>query len=322
MKALVLHTPNSLPILTDWPTPEPDPGEVLVKLKAAALNRRDYYITQGQYPGIQCPVVLGSDGAGEIDGRRVIINPGLVWGSSEAHQSAAFTVLGMPTDGCMAEYTCVPEEYIYDTPDHLDDIQAAALPLAGVTAYRALMVRGAAQAGDSVLITGIGGGVAMMALQMAVAHDCEVYVTSSSEEKRATALTYGAAGAYDYTSADWHRTLHRDSGGIDVVVDGAGGSAMQDIIKVCRPGARIAMYGGTAGKMDGISPQILFWRQLSLLGSTMGSPQDFKSMLDFVTERGIVPVVDSIYELEDFESAFAQMHTSTQCGKLVLRCSA
>jgi NADPH:quinone reductase-like Zn-dependent oxidoreductase len=270
------------------------------------------------YPGIKLPVVLGSDGVGYIDDRRVILNPGLDWGSSQAVQSADFHVLGMPSDGTLQEQIVVPATQVYDAPDHLSDEEAAALPLAGVTAYRALVTKCRPMIGEKVLITGIGGGVALFALQYAVAIGCEVYVTSSSQDKIDQAVDLGAADGALYTDDNWARQIRDLSNGIDVAIDSAGGAGFAEIPGICNPGARIAFYGGTRGKIHGLNPQVLFWRQISIFGSTMGSDRDFVDMLDFVNRHDIIPVVDSIYDLKDVDQAFDRMARGDQFGKIVL----
>jgi zinc-binding alcohol dehydrogenase/oxidoreductase len=214
MKALVLNAIKTPLALEDHPAPSPAAGEAVVALKAAALNRRDYWITQGMYPGIMLPVVLGSDGAGVVasvgtnvdaawQGREVIIDPGLDWGDSEAAQSTKFHILGLPRDGTFADQVVVPATQLHDKPLHLTWQEAAALPLAGVTAYRALFSQGGLQRGDALLITGIGGGVATFALQFAIAAGANVWVTSSSDEKIARAVALGAKGGFNYKSDSW-----------------------------------------------------------------------------------------------------------------------
>lgn len=318
MRALVLESLDTYPVLRDRPAAAAEPGQVSVSMTAAALNHRDLWITKGMYPSIKLPVVLGSDGVGYVGERRVIINPGLGWGDSQAAQSSDFHVLGMPTDGTLQEELVVSATQIYDAPDHLSDEEAAALPLAGVTAYRALISKCRPVIGEKVLITGIGGGVALFALQYAVAIGCEVYVTSSSQDKIDQAIDLGAADGALYTDDNWHKQIRDLSNGIDVAIDSAGGDGFARIPGICNPGARIAFYGGTKGKINGLNPQIIFWRQISLLGSTMGSERDFVDMLDFVNRHEIIPVVDSIYAFDEADKAFDRMARGEQSGKIVL----
>ncbi len=318
MFAQVLLGLKERPVGREWTTPTPNEGELLVELRAAALNHRDLYITQGLYPGVRPPVVLGSDGVGVIGERRVLIQPGLGWGEREDAQSGAYTILGNPRDGTFAEAIAIPEENVFDCPAYLDDAEAAALPLAGLTAYRALFTRGAAKAGETVLITGAGGGVASVAIQFAVAHGCRVLVTSSTSEKLAFAKTLGAEAGVKYTDPDWIDQLRKLTDGIDVVIDSAGGEGFGQLIPLLAPGGRMVFYGGTRGKFPPISPQALFWKQLTLAGSTMGSPREFAAMLGFAERHQIRPTVDSIHPLAELNGALDRMHAGAQRGKLVL----
>ncbi len=300
------------------PQPTAPAGEVMVDIAAAALNHRDVWITKGQYPGIKYPTILGSDGAGRIGDREVIINPSFDWGDNPAVQSAEYHILGLPRDGTFAEQVVVPADKVYDKPAHLTMPQAAALPLAGLTAYRALFTRAQVRAGERVLISGVGGGVALFACQFALAAGAEVYVTSSSEEKIAKAVALGAQGGANYRTEDWAKTLGKETGGFDVIIDSAGGDGFKNLIRLCRPGARIAFYGGTRGKFPALSPQVLFWKQVSILGSTMGNDAEFAAMVDLVREKEIVPVVDSTYALADGQAAFDRMDQGLQFGKIIL----
>tara|TARA_R110000737_G_scaffold331611_2_gene347980 strand:- start:1395 stop:2207 length:813 start_codon:yes stop_codon:yes gene_type:complete len=268
------------------------------------------------YPGIKEGAILGSDGVGELEGRKVILNPGLNWGANEAVQADDFQVLGMPMNGTFAEYISIPHEYVYGKPAHLNTDEAASLPLAGLTAYRVLMSRCQTKSTDRVLVTGTGGGVALFTVQFAVALGCDVFVTSGSDEKIAQAIVLGAKGGYNYNNEAWYKDVETD---FDVIIDSAGGPAFQHLIKICKPGARIGFYGATLGKYQNLNPQLLFWRQISILGSTMGSDQDFKDMLAFVNNYNIRPVVDSVFSLEDGIKAFERMEAGTQFGKIVLK---
>lgn len=320
MKAIILEAINTPLSVTELPKPDPKPGETLVRINYAALNHRDVWITKGQYAAIVTPIVLGSDCCGTDEtGNEVIINPGFNFGDDPRAQSAQFAMLGMPHNGTLAEYVRVESKYIHPKPAHLTAEQAAALPLAGVTAYRALFVRGGYKPGERVLITGIGGGVALFAMQYALACGSEVWVTSSSDEKIARAVAMGAKGGVNYTAPDWHKTFTDQKIFFDVVVDGAAGPGFSKLLSVCNPGARIAVYGGTAGKVDSLSPQILFWKQISIAGSTMGSEQDFTDMLALVNEKKIVPVVSKTFSMDQAQEAFDYMEKGQQFGKPVVR---
>jgi NADPH:quinone reductase-like Zn-dependent oxidoreductase len=319
VKALIFKALDTPLAYEDMPDPMPSEGEVLVRLRAAALNHRDLFITQGLYAGIRFPCVLGSDGAGEAEGQKVLAYPALEWGDKPAHQGRAFRVLGMPDAGTFAEKIALPRSSIFPMPAHLDWAQAAALPLAGLTAWRTLFSRCQLQKGEKVLITGIGGGVALMALQFAVAAGAEAYVTSGSAEKLERARQMGAQGGANYRETDWDKTLKQQAGGFDVIVDSAAGDAFSALVGLANPGARIGIYGGTLGKVGGLSPQLVFWKQISILGSTMGSPEEFAQMLDFVAKHRIAPVVDAVYDLSDGNAALEKMRQGAQFGKIVLQ---
>jgi len=334
MQALQLDAVNQPVAVRDVPAPTPAAGEILVKLHAAAFNHRDVFIQQGKYAGIRLPCTLGSDGAGEVAahgpgvpadapavGTRVLINPGLRWGDDLRAQAREFAVLGMPDPGTFAEYISLPARYIRPLPAHLSYEQGAALPLAGLTAYRAAFTRAQVQAGERVLVTGIGGGVALLAAQLCVARGAEVWVTSGSDEKlaRAQALL-GARGGINYHADNWVKTLTQQAGGaFDVIIDSAGGAAFGALLDAAAPGGRIVFFGGTLGTIPDVPPAKVFWKQLSILGSTMGTEQDFEQMLALVTEKKIVPVVDEVFPLAEGEAALRRLEAGTQFGKVVLK---
>ncbi len=329
MKALVLNATHQPLALEERPALEAGPGEVIVELKAAALNRRDFWITQGMYPGIKPPVVLGSDGAGIVSqcgegvdrnwqDREVILNPSLEWGDSQAVQSQAFSILGLPRDGTFATAVSVPASQLFEKPAHLGWQEAAALPLGGVTAYRALFTQGQLQSDQSVLITGVGGGVATFALQFAVAAGADAWVTSSSSKKIERAMEFGARGGFDYTTDNWWKEMAKQAGGPDLIIDSAGGDGYAALLSLAAPGGRIVNYGATAGPPGKLDLFKVFWKQLHLVGSTMGSPRDFAAMLSFVQEKQLAPVVDSVVPLAEANHALDSMRSSPQFGKIVL----
>lgn len=329
MKAIVLHGVKKPLVLREVPTPQPGPGEALVRIHAAALNRRDWWIQQGQYAGLKFPIILGSDGSGVVEavgtsadaawvGQSVIINPSISWGTGEAFQQAGFSILGLPHDGTFAEYVCIPVENLRVAPAHLSFTEAAALPLAGLTAYRALFSRAGLLAGEHVLIVGIGGGAASFVLQWALHAGARVYVTSSSPAKIQQAVDLGAAGGALYTDENWSQQLLRDSGGFDVIIDSALGEGFAHHLDLANPGGRIVFFGGTAGSIPSLNARKVFWKQLSILGTTMGSPRDFDQMLAFVKEHQVKPYIDHVYPLADAEIAIRKMDHSTQFGKIVL----
>lgn len=319
MRAVIVAGKDEMPLMTDKTLPDCGQREVILELLASAMNHRDLWITRGLYPGIRAGATMGSDGCGTHNGKEYIINPGLEWGSNERAQAAAFRVLGVPDDGTFADSIAISSEYLHLKPDHLTSQQAAALPLAGVTAYRALLSRARALSGETVLVTGIGGGVALIAMQFALALGCRVAVTSSDTSKIKKAMEMGATAGYNYKDPDWSKMLAADTGGVDVVIDGACGPGFAALVKVCRPGGRIVFYGATAGSIESLNPQAVFWKQLSILGSTMGSGADFADMVSFVAKHRIVPVIDEVIALDDFADGFRRMAQGSQFGKIVFR---
>ena len=335
MKALVLNElggPQNLHI-EDIPLPEPANGEVRVQIRCAALNRRDVWITVGQYPKVQLPSVGGSDGAGVIDavgpggdrsfiGQEVVIYPARNWGNDPRCGGAEFRVLGMPDQGTFAEAICVPSDNVAPKPQHLSWEQAAALPLAGLTSWRALVTHGEVRAGQKVLVTGIGGGVATFALLWAKYHGAEVYVTSGSDEKLAAALKLGIAGGVNYKDPDWSRAMRQMSGGIDIVIDSAGGDVVNAAMNTLNVGGRFIFFGATLGNPSaGLEMAKMFFKQARIQGTTMGMPSEFNAMLDFVVKNKIEPILDQTFTLDDGVAAHRRMWASEQMGKIILSVS-
>ncbi|MDI1250357.1 MAG: zinc-binding dehydrogenase [Lacunisphaera sp.] len=306
------------------------PGHAVVRLQAAALNHRDLWIQQGLYANIQLPLIPGSDGAGVVEsvgsdvdkswlGREVIINPSLDWGPDPHAQGPAFRILGLPDSGTFAEKISIPAANLAPKPAHLSWAQAAALPLAGLTAWRALFTRAQLKAGERVLVTGVGGGAALFALQFAAAAGAEAWVTSGSPDKLARAQTLGARGGANYRDTGWAAGLQKQAGGLfDVIVDSAGGEGFASLIELTRPGGRLVFFGATTGNPKGLDVRKCFFRQINLLGTTMGSPADFAGMTAFVARHKIVPVVDRVFPLEAAEPALRHMESGAQFGKIVL----
>ena len=329
MKALVIQSAGKIGFAQKR-VPELQARQVLIKVSAAALNKRDQFIREGKYPNIQFGSTLGSDAVGEVVeigseadkkliGRRVIINPNIDWGNNEAIQSRAYSILGMPTDGVFAEFVAVNQDRIHTVPTHLTDEEAAALPLAGLTAYRALFRHGKVRKNENILISGFGGGVAQLAFQFGIAVGANVYVTSGSAEKIEKAISLGAQGGYNYKDPDWYKNPWQTKGGFDVVIDSAGGDQINTFVKLMRPGGRIVFYGATNGLPSTLDLYRMFWNQISLQGSTMGNDKEFSQMLDFVTEHKIVPLVDSVRPFDDIRSAFDEIASTSKLGKLVVK---
>ena len=330
MKAIVLEAADKPLICKEVDKPVLAPGEVLVHIKAAALNRRDYWITVGKYAGIKYPSILGSDGAGIVSevgsdqdihwlNQKVVINPSNNYGDSDDHQGAEFKILGLPDNGTFAEYVKTRVEYLHPKPVHLTWEQAAALPLAGLTAYRALFTKAKAKKGDKVLISGVGAGTGAFALQWAVAAGCQVFVTSGSGEKIERAKQLGAAAGVNYKAQDWAEQLKLMVHGFDIIIDSALGNGFAKFPDLCNPGGRIVIFGGTAGNIPPLDGRKIFWKQLQLLGTTMGTHDDFVAMLNFVNNYQLVPVIDETFPLKDAQKAVDKMANSSQFGKIVLQ---
>jgi zinc-binding alcohol dehydrogenase/oxidoreductase len=319
MKKLLLNALQQPLALEETPPPSPQAGQGIVHIKAAALNHRDLWITKGLYANIQMPCVLGSDGAGLHEGRAVVVNPSFNWGDDPRFQGKSYAILGMPSEGTFAEQVAVPLEKIRPMPAHLSFEQAAALPLAGLTAYRALFTKCQARPNDKVLISGVGGGVALFACQFAIALGAKVYVTSGSDDKIEQAIKMGALGGANYRKDGWEAALADMAKGFDVIIDGAAGSGFAKLVKLCAPGARISFYGATKGAITDLDPRTVFWKQISIFGSTMGNDAEFDQMLHFVERHRLVPMVDSVFSLETANDAFARMEKGQQFGKIVLK---
>jgi len=317
--------------LRDLPKRDPGPGEVVVALEAAALNRRDLWITLGKYAGIKFPAILGSDGAGVVTaigsgvspslrGAEVVLNPALAWGPNPALPGDSFRVLGMPDDGTFAQEICIAAAQVRKKPAHLSFIEAAALPLAGLTAYRALCVRGRLRAAETVLIPGIGSGVSTMALLFAHHLGARTVVTSGSEEKLQRARDLGADFGISYRETDWEKQIAKwcDGNGPDLIVDGVGGETWQKCVSIARAGGRVVNYGATSGVAT-LDLRRLFWRHLDVMGSTMGSERDFDEMLAIVNAGKLRPIVDTVLPLTEAAAALSRMEQNQHMGKIVLK---
>jgi NADPH:quinone reductase-like Zn-dependent oxidoreductase len=333
MRAIVLTkfgSPEEALELRDVPDPQPKPGEALVRLRAAALNHRDSFIRQKLYAKIQLPAILGSDGAGEVVkvgegvdaglvGQKVVVSPAHDWGQDPKAQGKNFLILGMPDQGTFAELIARPAGELAPMPDHLSFNEAAALPLGGVTAYRALTTRGQLKRGEHVLVTGIGGGVATLALIFAKAMGAQVSVTSGSEDKLRRAKELGAIAGVSYKDADWPKKLAEQAGRLaDLIIDATGGDQMNNLFNAAAPGARLVMYGATAGPSDGVAWPRLFFKQIDVRGTTMGTDAEFRDMLALVAREKLRPLVDQVFPLAQAAAAMRKMDEAKQMGKIVL----
>lgn len=332
MKAIVLREkggPNQVSY-EEVAVPTPQAGEVLIRLKYAALNRRDLWITYGLYPRIQLPTILGSDGAGEVEavgegvtgvkvGDSVLIDPGLNWGDEERFNGPDYTILGMPQNGTFAQYVIVPASQVHPIPSHLTMEEAAALPLGGVTAFRAVVTRGEVAENETVFIPGIGSGVALFALQIATALGAKVFVSSSSEEKLAKAKQLGAVGGVNYRDENWAKELTKQMGHADLIIDCVGGKTFNKLLDIAKPGGRIVNFGATLGPVPNLLLPKLFFKHLDIRGTTMGSPKDFAAMIQLVTSKQIRPVLDRSYSLSEIKDALLYMEKGANFGKITLQ---
>lgn len=305
-------------------------GHALIRIKAAALNHRDKWMVEGKYPDILNDTILGSDGCGVVEkvnapgydqwlSKKVVINPNNNWGSDEKAQSNKYHILGMPSHGTFGNLLMVPADRLHLKPAHLTDEQAAALPLGGLTAYRAVIVQGEAGPGQKVLVTGAGGGVAQFAFQFALATGSETFVTSGSDEKINNAKNSGISGGVNYKEEDWEQKFKQTAGNFDLIIDSAGGDAWNKLIRLLKPGGRLVFYGATRGIPSSLHLHRIFWRQLRIQGTTMGSDNDFLNMLKFVSDNRIVPVIDATFPFREISAAFDRMRAPDHFGKLVVK---
>ncbi|MCH7974551.1 MAG: zinc-binding dehydrogenase [Bacteroidetes bacterium] len=329
MKAIVLNKKTYKLEIKDVEKPILSYSDVLIKLKAASINHHELWSLQEKSLRSDSNIIMGSDGSGIIidagagvnglkKGDEVIINPSLNWGANNRVQREGYEILGFPTNGTFAEYIAIDQQYICPKPEHLSFQESAALPLAALTAYRAFFNRGEYEKGNRVLITGIGSGVAMFALKFAVALEAEVYVTSGNDHKILRAVELGAKGGVNYKESGWSAKLLQMAKGFDVIVDSAAGKGFKELTEMTNPGGRIALFGRTAGNIENLSPSTIFWKQISIHGTTMGNKEEFKKMIDFVSSKKIRPVIDSIYSIQEINLAFDKMAKGEQFGKIVI----
>lgn len=328
MKALLLAEDRTLQI-TELPKPKVGPDEVLVAVKASALNHREIWIKKGLYPGMKLPCILGADGAGivvecgnkvsrEWLHKEVIIYPAYDWGENEQAPSRQFRVLGMPDSGTIAAFIKVPVSNLVDKPTYLSWEEAAAIPVAGLTAWRALVRHGSIKRGNKVLIVGIGGGVAQLGLAIAKAFEAEVYVTSSSADKISKSIELGASGGVNYRDEDWPLQLKELSGGIDIVLDSSPTSILDDYFRFMNYGCRIVSYGSTGSPKTTISISKFFLRHIQFIGTAMGSPTEFQDLITFMESHKIIPRIHKSYHFDKAVEAVMALESGKQIGKIVL----
>ncbi|MHA1994387.1 MAG: zinc-binding dehydrogenase [Candidatus Hodarchaeales archaeon] len=346
MKAVLLHEHGVIENLKyeDFPTPEPKSNEVLVKVKGVALNHLDLFVRKG-LPGLQLkmPHILGSDISGTIselgslvsettlaEGQDVVIDPGIYCGTCEfccqgQHSLCnTYGILGEHKRGGYAEYIAIPASQVIPIPktSPISLLNAAAVPLTFMTAYHMLMDRAKIKVGEDVLITGISGGVALAALQIARTVGARIFVTSSSDEKLQQAKELGANFLINYNSTpDFHKEIfkmtHRR--GVDIVIDSAGQATWQKSIRSLRKGGRLVTCGATTGPVAETNINLLFWKQFELLGSTMGSRGDLNAVLELVWKGRLKPVVDRVLPLNEAQFAHTLLEKGDHFGKIILQ---
>ncbi len=315
-------SPDGL-VATERPDPAPGAGEVRVDLVAASLNRRDWWIRNGGK--VALPAVLGSDGAGVVSavgegvtdvavGAEVVIYPGIGWGDAEDVPAPGFEILGVPTQGTYAERIVVRAEQVRPKPPGWSWAETAALPVAALTAWRAVVTLGGAGPGRTVLVPGAGGGVAVFAIQIASALGARVLVTTSGDEKLERARSLGAEGGADYRAPDWPERVAP----VDVIVDSVGGAVWAGAFRALAPGGRLVVFGDTDGERGEVEIAQLFFKHIRIQGTTLGSPREFDALLAHCAEASWRPVIDSVFPLAQAGEAHRRLDAPERFGKIVL----
>ena len=338
MRAVVLRSEGSPDVLhvEQMPLPKPGVGEVRIRLHAAAINHLDLWIRKG-LPSVPKPRIMGADGAGIIDavgpgvdpkmmGLSVVIDPSITCGRCRSCLSGntvycdSFSVLGEHRAGTHAEYVVVPDVNVHPMPAHLSFAEAAALPLAFATAWRMIMTRAQARPGERMLIWGASAGVGCAAVQIGAAYGLETIVTSRSADKLAVLRELGATHTIDTSTEDVVSRVRAITGdaGVEIVFDHLGDVAWKPSMSALGKGGRFVTCGATTGPNPGAQITRIFWKGLSVLGSTMASKQDVSDMLRFVDTHQITPRVDHIFDLDDIVTAHEHVESSSQVGKVVL----
>jgi NADPH2:quinone reductase len=311
-------------VLEDVPDPSPAPGEVLIRLRASALNHLDVWIRKG-LPSVPKPRILGADGAGVVEsvgegvtgfepGQPVVINPGVEAADGAIH------VIGEHGDGTNAQLIAVPATNVYPIPGGLTFEEAAAFPLVFETAYRMLVTRARLETGEWVLLWGIGSGVSTARLAIAKALGARTIVTSSSDEKLARARELGADATVNHATADVKAAVKDATAGhgADIVIDHVGEATWRTSLDVAARDGRIAVCGATSGPNPPAALHRVWWKQLTILGSTMGTKADFEGAYDLIATGRARPVVDEVVPLAEIRAAHERLEAGEQLGKIVL----
>jgi NADPH:quinone reductase-like Zn-dependent oxidoreductase len=323
VKAIVIHEDGGPDVLCyeEAPDPAPGKGEVLVRLETASLNHLDIWTRTGR-PSVPKPRILGADGAGRVEalgtgvsgierGQPVVLNPGLRDGCE---------IIGEHRDGTHAQLIAVPAEYVKPKPDYLTFEEAAAFPLVFETAYRMLVTRAGLRPGEWVLCWGVGSGVGSAAFLLAKALDAKVAVTSSSDRKLERALELGADLAVNHAAADVVAAVEEatDGHGVDVVVEHVGDATWKTSLATAAHGGRIVVTGATTGANPPAQLHRIWWKQLSILGSTMATREDFAALLALMEEKRLRPIVDRVFPLAETADAHRYLESGEQFGKIVI----
>ncbi|MFW9907991.1 MAG: zinc-binding dehydrogenase [Candidatus Thorarchaeota archaeon] len=345
MRASLFHRHGGPEVLeyTEFPTPEPTPSQVLVEVKATALNHLDLFVRNGiSGLNLEMPHILGSDISGivkqvgksvdhEIDvGEKVIIDPGLSCGKCEFCRMGeeslcpSYQIIGEHVRGGYAEYIAIDAQNIIPVPVYsgLDYVESAAVPLTFLTAWRLLVSKGRIKPGDDLLIIGIGGGVAVAALQIAKTAGARVYVTSSSDTKLESARLLGADFVINHiTTPEYHKEVKKltDGRGVDIVLDSVGSATWERSLKSLRKGGKLVTPGATSGPLATTNINLVFWNQLEILGSTMSSRSELRDVLKLVWSKRVRPIVDRVFPLSKAAEAHRVLERGEQFGKLILR---
>jgi NADPH:quinone reductase-like Zn-dependent oxidoreductase len=340
MKALYFDKHGELDVVKygDVPDPEPGPGEVLIRVHACALNFLDIWVRRG-WPGLnlEMPHWCGADVAGEIAalgenvtgwqvGQRVVVDPGVNLVEDEHTRNGEdsvipdYHILGEHMRGGAAEYLAISTANLAAIPDHIDYPEAAAPLLVGLTAWRMLLRRAGLRAGESVLVVGAGGGVNSIAIQIARLAGATVYVVASNPEKAERARQLGADVVLDRSQVDWTKEIFKLTSrrGVDVVVDNVGKATITRSMQAVARGGRIVIVGNTSGPQAEIDIRYIFGKQISIIGSTMGSHQDFHDLLDLLWSGKVKPVIHGVMPLSEGGEAYKMMEEGKHFGKIVL----
>lgn len=323
MHGVIMHEFGTAQVLRpgEYPDPAPRPGWITVALRASALNWHDVLVRQGRY-GSPLPHIIGADGAGvrADTGEQVVIMPSLNWGARDDAPGADWEILGDHIPGTYAELVSVPADCVAPKPAGLSWVEAAALPLVGVTTYRALFTRGRLRTGESMLVIGAGGGIATTAIALAVAAGARIVATSSCTDTIERAVSAGAVGGVLHTEPEWPehaRALSPDHAGFDLILDPVG--RWSESVRALRPGGRLVVLGANAAQIAHMDIRGFYFGQFDLLGTTMGSPRDFAGLLDLIDRRSVrPPVIDREFPLDRAAEAHEYLEHGRAFGKCVL----